>query len=295
VTRIPENPNERDTLGGEITDNGANEMGTVGWDDGTYLDLGTTSNDGNTLVAVQLYRGRDQTQPLKLGVAQGHKIWCQVSSQVGFTLPLRGTRVLVGIPAGMGATQGAPLIIGVYDTGLSMHGNLQGGETCVAGMAGQARAMCKANGTACLFTKQGNTAGGQSVTFQVNSDGSVKAVGPYGGMASTSSATVLAFGTTSGVQCDTNGAWMTGPAIGLSSGNVQLGPIPIHALSLGDVVATQLTALATWAAAVTVIIDSLIQASGVTAGQLTTYNTANGVFLAALAATNVSTTCKGSA
>ena len=115
MTRIAENANERDTLGGEIVDSGSVEMGTVGWESGAYLDLGTTSNDGNTLVAVQLYRGRDPSVALKPGVAQGHQIWCQISSMFGiYWLPPAGTRVLVAIPAGMRETQGAPLIVGAY-------------------------------------------------------------------------------------------------------------------------------------------------------------------------------------
>jgi hypothetical protein len=115
---LSDHPNDRDATNPGNSDFGSVEMGTVGWDDGnTYLDLGTASNDGNTLVAVQLYRGRDQTQALKPGVAQGHKIWCQISSMFGiYWLPSQGTRVLVAVPAGMGSTQGAPLIVGAYQT-----------------------------------------------------------------------------------------------------------------------------------------------------------------------------------
>jgi hypothetical protein len=117
MTVIAENTNHADILGGqEFGDCGAIEMGTVGWDDGSdYFDQGGTGNDGNTLVKVQLFRGRDPSQPLKAGVAQGHKIVCQISSMFGiYWIPPQGTRVLVAIPAGMRETVGAALIVGAY-------------------------------------------------------------------------------------------------------------------------------------------------------------------------------------
>lgn len=119
MTVTAENTNHADILGGqELGDGGAIEMGTVGWDDGSdYVDQGSTGNDGNTLVKVQLFRGRDPSQPLKPGVAQGHKIVAQISSMFGiYWIPPAGTRVQVSIPAGMRETVGAALIIGAYQT-----------------------------------------------------------------------------------------------------------------------------------------------------------------------------------
>lgn len=191
--RVAENPNERDTLGPEALDGGSLEMGTVGWDDGNYLDAGTTGNDGNTLVAVQLYRGRDQATALQAGVAQGHKIWCQVSSLCGFTIPLQGTRVLVAIPAGMRETQGAPLIVGAYQTGVAMHGNLQPGETVVGAMSGQARTIYKANGVAVTYTTADNTATGASVSFYVGFD-KFQFSSPNGGITVDSTGVTLTVG-----------------------------------------------------------------------------------------------------
>ena len=117
MTVTAENTNHADILGGqEFGDCGAIEMGTVGWDDGSdYVDQGSATNDGNTLVKVQLFRGRDPSQPLKPGVAQGHKIVAQISSMFGiYWIPPAGTRVQVSIPAGMRETVGAALIIGAY-------------------------------------------------------------------------------------------------------------------------------------------------------------------------------------
>lgn len=107
---------ERDVLGpgdGDA-DHGSIEMGTVGWDDGDdFIDQGGEANDGNTLVKVTLFRGRDQAEPLKKGVAQGHKVVCQISCLHGFIIPQKGQRVIVAIPAGMGGTPGAATIIGL--------------------------------------------------------------------------------------------------------------------------------------------------------------------------------------
>lgn len=113
-----ENTNHADLLPPEVEDHGSLEMGTVGWDDGSdYFDQGSTSNDGNTLVKVQLFRGKDPAAANRPGVGQGYKLLCQISSMFGiYWIPPQGTRVLVAIPAGMGQTQGAALIIAAYQT-----------------------------------------------------------------------------------------------------------------------------------------------------------------------------------
>lgn len=113
-----ENHQHVDLLSPDSADRGGVEMGTVGWDDGTDdLDQGSTGNDGNTLIKVQLFRGKDPATPPKPGVAQGIKLLCQISSMFGiYWIPPAGTRVLVAIPAGMSQTQGAALIIAAYQT-----------------------------------------------------------------------------------------------------------------------------------------------------------------------------------
>ena len=46
------------------------EPGTVGWDeDDAHADLGTATNDGNTLVKVTLFRGRDPSTTPKPGAS----------------------------------------------------------------------------------------------------------------------------------------------------------------------------------------------------------------------------------
>lgn len=95
----------------QAPDVGSLELGTVGWEDvAEHTDLGTADNDGYTLVRVQLYSGRDLTKPKKTGVAQGHRVLCQIGGGL-FRVPPKGTRVLVAFPAGMRTTQGAAVIV----------------------------------------------------------------------------------------------------------------------------------------------------------------------------------------
>lgn len=88
---------------------------SVGWeedDDTSYFDLGSDSNDGFTLVHVQMFEGRDPTEPLKTR-AQGTKLICHINA--GQRVPPRDTRCYVLIPAGMEMTPGAGVIVATVE------------------------------------------------------------------------------------------------------------------------------------------------------------------------------------
>lgn len=90
------------------------EIGSIGYDDeDTHFDLGTTSNDGYTLVKVQLFKGRDVTQPLNPKRAQGTKLLCHINA--GQRIPPKDTRCYIAIPPGMEQTPGAGFIVGTVE------------------------------------------------------------------------------------------------------------------------------------------------------------------------------------
>jgi hypothetical protein len=109
---IAEAANEADLLGTpEEFDPQVLEMGTVGHEGApSHYDIGTGTDDGNTLVAVTLARGRDRSKPITPGRAQGQQVWCQISDAV-YRIPPPGTRVLVGFPSGMRQVNGAGVIL----------------------------------------------------------------------------------------------------------------------------------------------------------------------------------------
>ncbi len=84
---VAENTNEQDIFGPR-DEPLVFEPGTVGWDDtDEHFDVGTADNDGNTLVRVTLFRGRDPGVRPRRGVRRqdiahtfvpGHRL--QVSS-----------------------------------------------------------------------------------------------------------------------------------------------------------------------------------------------------------------------
>ncbi len=91
------------------------EMGTVGWEDTElFYEKGTDENDGHTLVRVQLFRGRDITKPIKKGIAQGHKMLCNISGGL-FRIPPKGTRVYVAVPTGYENSPGAGVIFATVE------------------------------------------------------------------------------------------------------------------------------------------------------------------------------------
>lgn len=90
-------------------------MGSVGWDDqDDYYFLGSASNDGYTLVRVQLFEGRDFTKPLNPKRAQGHKLVCHLSGNL-FRIPPKDTRVFVAVPPGMEHVAGAGVIFATVE------------------------------------------------------------------------------------------------------------------------------------------------------------------------------------
>lgn len=91
-------------------------MGSIGWEDeDEYFFLGTDSNDGHTLVRVQLFEGRDITaEPLNPNRAQGHKLICHLSGGL-FHIPKKDTRVFVAVPDGMDHVPGAGVIFATIE------------------------------------------------------------------------------------------------------------------------------------------------------------------------------------
>lgn len=88
------------------------QWATVGWDDKVeVVDIGSSTNDGVTLVFVTTYAGRTPGDPPKPGVAQGHKYIAQILGPF-WRIPKKGERVIVGFPSGMETTTGAAVILG---------------------------------------------------------------------------------------------------------------------------------------------------------------------------------------
>lgn len=97
-------------------DNGSQILlGTVGWDgEDEYTFIGDDTNDGYTLVRVQVYDGRDTTAKFDPSRAQGHKIICHLSSGL-LRVPKPGTRVYVACPKGMENVPGAGVIFAAVE------------------------------------------------------------------------------------------------------------------------------------------------------------------------------------
>lgn len=98
-------------------------MGTIGWqDDDVLSDIGTGENSGYTLIKVQLYRGRDNSKPIKdldPTVGHGHKILCQMASNIG-RIPPKGVRCFVAYPSGFEDAVNIGLIIGTIEKNSSV-------------------------------------------------------------------------------------------------------------------------------------------------------------------------------
>ena len=92
------------------------EPGVVGWDDtDEHADLGTPDNDGNTLVRVTLFRGRQSgTPPPPAGQADGHRVLAQLGGGF-FRVPPKGTRVMVGFFTAFATAPGAAVILGTLE------------------------------------------------------------------------------------------------------------------------------------------------------------------------------------
>jgi len=95
-------------------DRGGIELGTVGWEntlEWVEFGQGDPVDSGKTLIRVQLFRGRDKTQPLAQGIGQGHQILAQLNTLSGMRIPPKGMLVWVAFPAEMDLTPGAGVII----------------------------------------------------------------------------------------------------------------------------------------------------------------------------------------
>lgn len=92
------------------------EIGSIGWEDeDEYFFKGDESNDGHTLVRVQLFRGKDPTKPVNPKRAQGLKMIAHLNSLAGFRIPAKDTRCYVAVPAGMEMTPGAAVILALVE------------------------------------------------------------------------------------------------------------------------------------------------------------------------------------
>lgn len=86
-------------------------IGCVGWDnDPNYVDVST--QQGVTLIRVQLYWGRNPIVPIDKTRAQGYKILAQLGGPLWF-IPGTGTKCTVAFPDGMENYPGAPIMLNI--------------------------------------------------------------------------------------------------------------------------------------------------------------------------------------
>ena len=161
------------------------EFGQLGWnDEDTWFDVGDKTNDGSTLVRVQLYRGRDKSQPLKSGVAQGHKILAHMPSG-SFRIPAKGTMCVVGWPDGRYEQPTGAVIMSVLDkiSSNTVFGNVKEGDAVFHGGAPNGedvpRVVIKSKTKSIVMMT--SAANGQTVYLKVAPD-SLKFVAPWGTM-----------------------------------------------------------------------------------------------------------------
>lgn len=124
--------------------------------------------------------------------------------------------------------RGRDVIFGSRDLrGLELAGSLGDGETAIyaSGPNGtsQGRILLKGDGSVSLYTAQGNTAGGASVTIQCNADGSVVLANQYGALRIDSSALAAAFGSAGAIQFKSDGAAIIATKLAVNAGSVSLG------------------------------------------------------------------------
>ena len=143
--------------------------GTVGWPDdgGTYYEISqSNADDGNILVRVTLFRGRDESATLDSTNAQGTPVLCTLASSF-IQVPPRGTRVIVASPHPF-SRNGGSVIIAALNPNPNLVGNIKAGETNVAASMGVGRLMLKANGAVALSTKDNNKTAGNDVFRQIS-------------------------------------------------------------------------------------------------------------------------------
>jgi phage gp45-like len=148
------------------------ETGIIGHEDVDEAYI--IGKDGGPIIArVQLFRGRDYTQPLKPGRMQGTEITARVRS--GFTsLPPKGTEVLVAFPGGMSTKAGAGIIVAelsrVVQT--ATYGNLVEEEVCIhpGNADAVSRILMKKNNSINLYTKSTSTGKGMIISLDAATD-----------------------------------------------------------------------------------------------------------------------------
>lgn len=144
------------------------EMGSVGWEDeDDFFYPGEETNDGHTLIRVQLFRGRDFTKPIS-NRAQGRKIICCVADGV---IPKKNARCYVGIPNGMDDSPGAGVILAVVSIGNELRRNLAAGDKTFAPAGGQALIIAKTDGSIVLHTTDNNESNGNSIFLKISPKG----------------------------------------------------------------------------------------------------------------------------
>lgn len=156
------------------------EIASIGWEgEADYVFPGDDSNDGHTLVRVQLFSGRDPTQPLNPNRAQGTKLIAHLNSLAGFKIPNKDARCYLAVPPGMTQVPGAAIIVGVVEPSKAQLDNLKPGEQGPATGAGATRIIQRDDGTAGFFTTDDGTLTGKSVYLTVGSD-ALTFVAPWG-------------------------------------------------------------------------------------------------------------------
>lgn len=159
--------NDRDMHEGER--DSVLELGVIGHDDvDAAYDVGT--NGGPILALVQLYSGRDYTQPKKDARTQGSRIVARIPSNLS-SLPPKGTEVLVAMPNNMATKPGAAVIIAILGRvdSKAAYGNMKEGEMCIhPGDADNAsRVMFKADKSIILYTTDNALPTGKGVYLRV--------------------------------------------------------------------------------------------------------------------------------
>lgn len=123
-------------------------------DNGEPIDLGDSTNDGNNLVRVTVFRGRDASVPLDQSQAQGHQLLCQLAD--GVRLPDRGTRVMVAIPEHYGNIPGGSVIIAAVSNNWKAQANSGAGDMVLQVPGSPAAIFIRKNGTIVLKTADAN-------------------------------------------------------------------------------------------------------------------------------------------
>ena len=146
-------------------------LGTIGWlDTDDVFDLGDETNDGYTLIRVQLLGGRDLTQPLDPnGRGQGAKLLCMMADHVAINgPPQKGDRCLVLLSHGQEQTNGCGIVTAIISKQDTRRARLTSGETVIRAKSGAARMIVRNDGTISFVTSIDNTDTGKAVVFTIS-------------------------------------------------------------------------------------------------------------------------------